>query len=173
MRTKLTAIILILLVFAFALCGCFNSPYAEQVITDVDTKPTDFTRKLYVSGAVANDGYITVPQLCDYKKALTAAGLTDYSFVRVDLNKNLPVDIICLIVDFTYDGVVCPSVNVNGGYVTLRSEVAGGAPSVVNRLADYIESHGVITNRDALKQALGDDYADNYYKFYIDINDYA
>lgn len=172
MTKRLISTILLFFAALSVLSGCFNSPYAEQIITD-DTNPTDFTRKLYVSGAVTNDGYITVPQLCDYKKAIAAAGLTEYSFIRADLNKNLPADIDCLIVDFTYDGAACPSVNVNGGYVASRSEIAGVPRSVVNKLADYIELHGAVTNRNDLKFALGDDYADNYYKFYIDINDYA
>ena len=71
------------------------------------------------------------------------------------------------------DGTEYFSVNVNGGLILTRSRIDGIEADIINKLADYIETNGKITNRNMLKTALGDDYEDNYYKFYIDIDDYA
>ena len=42
----------------------------------------------------------------------------------------------------------------------------------MDKLADYIEEHGKITDKTLLKQILGEDYADNYYKFFVSMDDY-
>ena len=67
---------------------------------------------------------------------------------------------------------MCYCVNVNGPLITLRMNVENVSPQVVDKLADYIEEHGKITDKTLLKQILGEDYADNYYKFFVSMDDY-
>lgn len=136
-------------------------------------KPTVATRKLYVSGAVQNDGYITVPQVCDYKTALQIAVITEYSVMPSNLTTLISVNLDSIIVGFRCNGKAYYSVNVNGGYVKSRLPIDGIDGKIVNKLADYIEANGIITNRNQLRLALDGDYADNYYKFFIDVADYA
>lgn len=72
-----------------------------------------------------------------------------------------------------FDGEkMCYCVNVNGPLITLRTNVENVSPQVVDKLADYIEEHGKITDKTLLKQILGEDYADNYYKFFVSMDDY-
>ena len=182
MIKRYVAIFILLIVTAFSLCACFSQPFKEVAVIpnnsnsgfdSSDSKPSVEKRSLYVSGAVLNDGFITIPQLCDYKTALEIAGVTDFSVIFNNLNAPISVSCDSLIVGFKIDGKEFRSVNVNGGFVTLRQSVEGVDDAVINKLADYIETNGKITNRNALKLALGDDYGNNYYKFYIDVNDYA
>lgn len=178
MTKRLAATLLILFAAIVALCGCVPQPFVEQVIsTNADrsdiVKPTEPTRKLYVSGAVQNDGYIYVPQVCDYKTALQIVGLVEHSVVSQDVAMLIPAYSDVLIVNYRFNGEIRSSVNVNGVFVTSRLSIDGIEDEVIARLADYIEINGVISNRNQLKLALGDRYDENYYKFYIDVNDYA
>ena len=183
MKIKCIFTILILAVTAMLLCGCFSSPYAEQVVNSnkntLDNSsgdnniPTVPTRTLYVSGAVVNDGYITIPQVCDYKTALDIAGVLSSSVLPINIFAPIPSNTDSLLINFCIDDTIYYCVNVNGAYVTSRLSIDGIDDLIVNKLADYIQSNGVISNRSQLKIALGDDYNDNYYKFYIDKSDYA
>lgn len=180
--TRLLAFTLMLAVVLFALCGCVYPPYAKQVIpsgsnaqgnlnTDVNSPAT--TRKLYVSGAVEHDGYIDIPLVTDYKTVLQIVGALPCTAVPANANTLIGAQIHSLVVDFVCDGRVFSSVNVNGDYVANRVSVDGVSSVVVNKLADYIALNGAIRNRAQLKSALNYDYADNFYKFYIDAADYA
>lgn len=185
MTKRMITTIILLIAMCFILCGCIPRPYAEQLISknentsigDVDKPSQDepilSERTLYVSGAVQKDGFIVIPQICDYKTALGIAGVTSFSVMPSNPTSPISVDLDVLIVDFTIDGVVYSSVNVNGAAVALRLSIDGVDDEVVIKLADYIEVNGKITNRSILRLALSDDYDDNYYKFYIDLDDYA
>ncbi len=191
MIKKFTALALLLTVALSILCGCIPQPYVEQKFTsdksngalsqntdNNDKNDGDDTadidgRKLYVSGAVVNDGYIVIPQICDYRTVLDKAGITDYTAVPANLKALVNNYVDSFVADFICDGKVCSSINVNGAFVTSRIEIEGVSGEVVDKLADYIEANGKITNRLQLKSALGDDYQENYYKFYIDVADYA
>lgn len=178
MIKKTITTIIILLVIALGLCGCIPQPYAEREISSSSNdgkqdKPTVPTRTLYVSGAVQTDGYVTVPQICDYQQLLDIVGVTDNSVLPGNLSTIILSNVDTVILDFYCEDEAFSSVNVNGYFVTTRLLVDGVEETVINKLADYIEANGKITNRTKLLIALGDDYADNYYKFYIEISDYA
>lgn len=165
------------------MCGCFPQPFAEVVVSrgngstsdgnNNQDKPVIQTRRLYVSGAVTNDGYVEVPQICDYKTVLETVGIVDYSVLPTNLSDSIPGKNESLIINFYQDGRICYSVNVNGLFVTSRLSVDGVDSDIINKIADYIQNNGVIKNRSQLKLALGDDYDENFYKFYIDETDYA
>lgn len=191
MTKKINVLILLLLFVSLILCGCISQPLQEQVIetnTNTNFDDTNYNantsnptntdddsakRTLYVSGAVQTDGYVTIPQLCDYKTVLEIVGLTECSLMPEDVTRLVDEGIDHWFVDYTYDGINYLSVNVNGVYVITRATIEGLDPLIVNKLADYIEAYGTITNRDQLRLALGDCYESNYYKFYIDQLDYA
>lgn len=183
MTKRLTATIVLIFSVTLLLCGCLSQPFAEvtlnsnpsdtQTVEKGNVQPSIPTRKLYVSGAVLNDGYIDAPNLCDYKTVLEIVGITDYTVIPNGYFALVSVDTDSVIFEFLNDGVQYCSVNVNGLLVSLRMEADGVDYAIINKLADYIEANGKITNRSALKSALGEDYADNYYKFYIDVEDYA
>lgn len=189
MRKKRVVLILLLLAISFVLCGCISQPYTEQVIkvngdanvtpdspnsSNVDNNRDESNnRVLYVSGAVQTDGYITIPSICDYKTLFELVGVTDYTLMPEDVTKLIEDNVGSYIANFTCDGVDYVSVNVNGGHIIARLNIDGIDLTVVNKIADYIEVNGVITNRNQLRLALGDDYENNYYKFYIGKLDYA
>lgn len=180
--TRKAVFALTLAVVLLVLCGCVYPPYAKQVIqagnnasdkpnSDVNTPAT--TRKLYVSGAVERDGFIDIPLVTDYKTVLETVGSLPCTAIPANANTLIGAQTQSFIVDFVCDGRVCASVNVNSGYVLNRVTVDGVSGVVIDKLADYILSNGAIHNRSQLKLALGYDYADNFYKFYIDAADYA
>lgn len=190
MTKKFIALALLLTAALFVLCGCISQPYAEQKFLadksngassqNPDNDKNDgndteeiYGRKIYVSGAVINDGYIAIPEICDYKTVLDIAGMTDYTAITVNLKTLVNNYVDSYIVDFICDGKVCSSINVNGAFITSRIEIEGVSSIVVGKLADYIQANGKITNRLQLKSALESDYEENYYKFYIDVADYA
>ena len=149
-------------------CGC-SMPYAEKTIPS--NKTTYFN--IYVSGAVENDGYFSFVAGSDYKEVLTKAGELPATYCSNDLSRLLTRDVREIILDYKVNGVTFYSVNVNGILITSRSPVDNVEPRIVDMLADYIESNGKITNRIKLRQALGEYYEDNFYKFFISEQDYA
>lgn len=175
-RLKLFLTALILLA---VLCGC-TPPLAElhiPVSGNADIPPQvnqgNLMRKIYVSGAVENDGYINVPQICDYNTLLQIAGALPCAYMRNDVTAFVPEDLNVYIVDYVICGVRYYSHNVNSLSVKYRLPIDGVDGSVVDKLADYIDINGAVSNRQQLKDALGDDYLDNYYKFFIEEQDYA
>lgn len=181
MTIKFTAIIILVFVVLLTLCGCLSQSLAgvnidadkNSNVDSSDKNPSDYDRVVYVSGAVQNDGYVTVPQICDYKSLLNIAGITNSTATLMNISTLIPNNSKCIVFNFMLDGTEYFSVNVNGGLILTRSRIDGIEADIINKLADYIETNGKITNRNMLKTALGDDYEDNYYKFYIDIDDYA
>lgn len=175
---RISALMLMFAVALFALCGCIAQPYAKQIITvnkhngnTVGDEPV--ARQLYVSGAVERDGFITVPTVCEYKTVFDAVGILTYSAVPANVREFVNSNADEYIVGFVFNNVAYEAINVNGSMVTSRYDVEGVDSRVVSKLADYIETYGKVTNREQLKLALGGDYKDNYYKFYIAVTDYA
>ena len=175
---RIAAFITVLAIVLLALCGCIARPFAEQIITinnqnDNSVGDGPATRQLYVSGAVERDGYITVPTVCDYKTVFDAVGVLTYSAIPANVREFVNPNVDECIVGFVYNNKTYDSINVNGLMVTSRYDIDGVEADVVGKLADYIEINGKVTNREQLKLALGGDYKDNYYKFYIAVTDYA
>lgn len=128
--------------------------------------------RVYVCGAVANEGYVVVPEGSDYSAVAERAGLLPVTYFTQNPHTLVTEYISVLPLDW-YDGEKARScINVNGGYVTLRMEIEGISPDVINKIADYIELNGKITDKSMLKEILGEDYADNFYKFFVSVNDY-
>lgn len=168
---KRTLIFIILTLCVTVLCGCSMPLKPAQTPSNSNEKTSTCT--VYVSGAVANDGYVTVNIGSDYYALLTQAGLLDCSAMVENSSNVIKGDVTQLIVNYIQNNRTYYSVNVNGAAVTYRLGAENISSNVINKLADYIEANGIISNRGELSVALGDDYNDNYYKFFIDEQDYA
>ena len=161
-----------LLFLCIVFCGCdafFNSPLSDVEIVN---QAAGKTIRLYVYGAVEREGYVEVAAGSTYDVAIHSAGLLPESvlpsYAAVIVNENLTR----VAVDY-YDGSVARQcVNVNGVLVIGRFHVDGISDNIINMLADYIEQHGKISNKNELVAALGDDYSANFYKFFVAEEDY-
>lgn len=164
--TKISALIILI---CLLLCSC-SAPYSEREIPSKN--PTYYN--IYVSGAVENDGYFSFVAGGDFREVLTEAGvITDVTYFSYDLSRLLTRDITEIIFNYSLNGVMHYSVNVNSALIISRSYIENVEPRVVDKLADYIEHNGKITNREDMRQALGEDFNDNFYKFFISEQDYA
>lgn len=129
------------------------------------------TFRIYLSGAVERDGYYEVGAGTSYMQLFQQAGILSQTILPSFYSNLVDGSVTCFILDY-YDGAICQSINVNSALIVGRLPVSGLSSEVVNKLADYIEYNGAISNRQQLKEALGSDYQDNYYKLYIAEADY-
>ena len=157
----------LLLILCCALCAC-DYPLKEVELPN-KSMPVN---TVYISGAVKNDGYFELEAGADYFALASAAGMLAETLMPD--NPSLVVDgkITTIVFDFIHNGIATDSINVNGVLVTNRFPIDCVSCEIIDKLADYIEYNGVIANRRELKIALGDDYEDNYYKFFISEQDY-
>ena len=168
-RLNVAVIFVILAICCLPLCGCdnCNNPWADKNIPDASA----VTFCVYVCGAVRVEGYVEVETGSTYLDAIAQAGLLAQSYLP-DFVGSLVVADSVVVVGFAQYGVNYQSVNVNGTYVKHRMPVDGVPFAVINKIADYIDKYGKVTNKEQLKIILGDDYADNYYKFFVAEGDY-
>lgn len=167
--------IIIVAIVALTFCGCSNT--AQQFVLSPlkDVEIDDNSERyflLYVCGAVQNEGYYTVKEGTTYAQVVHLAGvlpqtvLPDYSMHFVD-GKTTVVS-----VGYRDNGTNCSCINVNGSAVKYRRNVNGISSEVINLLADYLDIHGKITDKKQLQQILGSLYQDNYFKFFVEVDDY-
>ena len=171
MRTRFLTTVILLLVICVTLCGCVSFGAALSDI-EVVNQPKPEKIRIYIFGAVQREGYYEVEVGTDYMEVLALAGLLPLSVPPTLSSSYVDGTITELTVGY-YDGeTVRFSINVNSVLIVARMPVDGLSETVVNKLAYYIEAHGKITNKDQVRQALGDDYAENHYKLYIAEIDY-
>lgn len=167
---KKTLIFILILILCFTFCGCSSNlvPFKEHNADAVSARKF----KVYVCGAVEREGYVEVDEGADYNTVIALAGALPQTVFPSNTFILIKVDGEVLPLQY-YDGVSFRDcVNLNGGIIQLRWDVEGIDSDVINRIADYYDLHGKITNKEQLKEILGEDYQDNYYKFYVDKNDY-
>jgi len=167
MRKK--SIFFLILILTFVFCGCSNnlSPFDEQQTDTI----TPRTFKVYVCGAVEHEGYVEVKEGADFVAVLDMVEVLPQTVYPSEPHTLIKDDEV-LILQY-YDGNESRDcININGGYVTARLPIEGIDADVIDRIADYCELHGKITDRDLLQEILGEDYFDNYYKFFVDVKDY-
>ncbi len=177
MKKKL--ITLLLFVLCLTLCGCSADltpfkPVASNTETQHDSNSSNNNSdklKIYVGGAVENEGYVEVDYGSTYADLLRLAGVNEHTVHPSNPNKLVTSDTE-LYLNF-YDGdTVCSCVDLNGEIFIYRLTVAGIDKSIINKIADYKDVHGAIHNKEQLKEILGDDYQSNYYKFFVAAIDY-
>ena len=171
MRTRFITTVILLFIFCATLCGCgvFDAPRSG---VEVPIQPTAAPIRIYICGAVEREGYYEVEVGTDYSDVLSLAGILPQSVFPILDSSYVDGNITSIVVNY-YDGeTVYDSINANSALIAARMPIDGLSESIVNKIADYIELHGKIANKEKLKLALGDDYTDNYYKFFIKENDY-
>ena len=161
-------LILLLLALSFVFCGCNLSPEQDKTHTDSSSK----TFRVYVCGAVENEGYVTVAEGADVNSAIAIARLAERGLLPT-YGSQLDVADCVVIVSFSDKaGKVCYPVNCNGIAVANKLPCQGVEQNAVDAVADYVAAHGTIRNKTQLKQALGELYSSNYFKFYVAEADY-
>ncbi len=155
-------------------CACLSacSSSLKDQITNVPTQTKDVFR-VYVFGAVLNEGYVEVDSSTTVETMLNTVGLCEQSSYPKNSLEVLTKNTKTYFVEYMLDGVTYSCVNVNGLYVVTRSKIENVDEEVVNKLADYLEEYGTITNKNVMREILGEeDYQNNYYKFYVSVDDY-
>ena len=156
------------------LCGCdFSklSPWKGKEVQNNDSKPQQC--QIYVCGAVENEGYYEVTEGDTYFDAILQAGLLTQSSLTSDFSSVVDGKLSFVIVPYIENGVVHNCINVNHQFFLLRAPMEGLTAHVVNKIADYLETHGAIHNKKVLRGVLGEqDYENYHYKLYIAEADY-
>ena len=172
MNKRLGTTVILFLAVCVTLCSCdgvLDSPLGD---VEIPPQPSVETIRIYICGAVENEGYYETVAGANYMDVLRLAGLLSQS-VLPTLNSSFVDGKITKIIVNYYDGeTACDSINVNNAWIAARMPVKGLSEEVVNKLADYIELNGKIANQQQLKLALGQDYADNFYKLFVAEDDY-
>ena len=171
MKVRFTTTVILFLFVSVVLCGCdeiFASPFGNVNVPDQPSKSFSF----YVCGAVEREGYVEVAAGSSYDVAIRLAGLLPESVLPSYAATTVNGDFTQIILNY-YDGeTVRDSINANSILIVWRWHVDGISDEIVNKLADYIDEYGKISNRQRLADALGCDYLDNYYKFFVAEEDY-
>lgn len=167
---KKLAVIVLLGICLLSLCCCYvdASPFATQSLTA--QKPRVF--EVYVCGAVKNEGYVRISEGTSYQNLILSAGYIPQTVFVSTPYAVVGSDVSCVILRYYNGAMQCDCVNVNGALVTDRCEVENISSAVIDKIADYIGLYGKITDKSLLEQILGEDYADNYYKFFVSESDY-
>lgn len=166
--------LILMFVSLAALCGCDDStmsPWGDKDSQNNANKPQ--TYKVYVYGAVENEGYFEVSEGSTYFAAILQAGLLEQSHLTSFCETVVSDQQMSIGVQYTENGVVRDGIDANSVFFSLRLPWEGLSDEVVNKIADYHEEHGTIRNKTELRNVLGDeDYANYHYKLYIAEADY-
>lgn len=171
MKTRFLTTVILLLAVCITLCGCgiFDAPLGGA---EVPNRPKGQQVKIYICGAVQQEGYYSVEVGADYFDAIRLAGILPQSALPLPNTAFVNAGVKRIAVGFYEGGKSYDSVNVNGYAIVNRWSIDGLADSIVNKLADYIDEHGAIVNKQQLKLVLGTDYAANHYKLFVAESDY-
>ena len=172
MRTRLVATVILLLVFCFTLSGCGGDTDAPLGNVEVPSQSAASTVRIYVCGAVEREGYYDVEIGVDYYEVFRLAGILPQSAFPTLSSSYVDGSVTAISVGYYEDDTRHDCSNANSPYIVARMKVDGLSEDIVNKLADYIDAHGKIANKQQLREALGDDYDGNYYKLFIAEKDY-
>ena len=170
MKKNCAFALILIVVLCSTLCACDGaktSPWGEQNTENKDGTPKPFT--LYVCGAVKNEGYYEAKEGETYLDVITKAGRLDESDLLSKYFELVDGETTAICVGYLEDGVAHSCVDVNSDFFLLRDATLfyGLSQEVVNKIADYREAHGTVTNQQILREVLGDDYENYHYKLYV------
>lgn len=141
-------------------------------------KPQQFAAKrprvfsVYVCGAVENEGYINIFEGTDYQSLIFEAGYISQTIMPKTPYAVVNESVSVLVLNYFDGQKECYCINVNGAVVLDKLPCENISPQVIEKLHNYIVANGKITDRTQLKQILGNDYQDNFYKFFVSESDY-
>ncbi len=167
MKKFLLAMCLISL-FVFSSCNAKIMPFKAKQFSA--KQPRVFS--VYVCGAVENEGYVDIFEGTDYQSLILSAGYipqmvmpkTPYAVVREDVST--------VVLNYFDGQKECYCINLNGAVVSDNLPCENVSPQVIEKLHNYVVANGKISDRALLKQILGNDYQDNFYKFFVSESDY-
>ena len=166
--------LILILVLCLELCACDATnlfPWGDKVLNDNDG--TTKTYKIYVCGAVENEGYYEVKEGGTYFDAIKQAGLLNQSSLPSNHSSLVTDEPLPVVVHYKENDVTHYCINVNHQFFLLRQPIDGISMEVVNKIADYLEAHGTIRNKKVLHAVLGDeDFSNYHYKLYVAETDY-
>ena len=167
MKKILIAILLICLLCLSA-CAEGNFPFHTRQLET--TEPQVF--RVYVCGAVAQEGYVEICEGADYFQLVCLAGYIPQTVTPS--NPHLVVNGITSLIVRYFDGEKpCYCTNVNGQAVSERQEIENVSAQTVDKIATYLQTHGKITDKTQLQNILTpDEYQNNFYKFYVSETDF-
>ena len=144
------------------------SPWGSKNVHNFDGSKWNNTYKIYVCGAVEKEGYYEVTTGATYLEAVLEAGLTECSYLTDSANKVVNESQSTIIVQYIEDDKVRDCYDVNWEYFTARLPMEGLSAAVVDKIANYLETHDKIANKAVLLEILGvEDYANYHYKLYV------
>ncbi|MBQ8433973.1 MAG: SLBB domain-containing protein [Clostridia bacterium] len=181
------ALILILICFVTLLSACgnsfaqktpiqgdgFNKPTASPYQSQTLPSATPTTYRVYICGAVQNEGYYNVVQGTTIGDAIALAGILPQTVLPTNLQVYVQSN-MQIVVEYLCDDAHHVGINVNGAYVISNTPAPNIPADVMEKLHNYYIQNGVITNKQILKQILTEEqYQQNHYKFFVAEEDYA
>lgn len=130
------------------------------------------TFRIYVCGAVEQEGYVEVAAGSAYGEVIRRAGILPVSVIPSYAATTVNGSVKQVVVNYHDGQEERECINVNSALIAGRLPIDGISEEIVNKLADYLEQHGKISNRQQLAVALGDGYYHNFYKFFVAEEDY-
>ena len=173
--------LILIFILCFLLCACDNStisPWGQQSPENgqndgENSGVTTKTYQIYVCGAVENEGYYEVKEGDTYFQAVMQAGILEQSSLPSNVYSLVNGEQTAIVVNYLENGTEKYCINANHQFFSLRLPWEGLSDEVVNKIADYIDEHGAITNKTVLREVLGDeDYENYHFKLYIAEADY-
>lgn len=155
------------------LCGCERaalSPWSAQISLNIDGKPK--TLNVYVYGAVENEGYYAVEEDETYFVAIRQAGILGQSYLAFNAYSIVDGNQLSITVPYVENGAVRACINVNHESILNRRSREELSDTVINKIADYVQANGKITDKSVLRNVLDDDYENYHYKLYVAEADY-
>lgn len=171
MKKKFLNIVFVLI---FILClvfsGCLQSFSPLKEYTTEYVIPRKF--QIYVCGAVLHEGFVEVQEGVDCGYVISLAGVITQTVFPADPKLLINQSVKVLLLQYHNVDKTFACINLNGDVIRYRLLVEDVDADIINKIADYYDLHGKIVNKNLLKEILGDDYQDNYYKFFVDVDDY-
>ena len=145
-----------------------TSPYQNQTLPNKG----EVTFKVYVCGAVQNEGYYIVPEGKTVADVVAMAGLLPETIMPQNATTYIKNN--CQIaVDYHQNGATFSCLNVNGATVKYNLPAENISADIIQKLHTYLINYGKIANKQVLKQILtAEEYQQNHYKFFVTEADY-
>lgn len=157
------------LIFVLFLSSCIPKPFETRQLEKIEQE----TFLVYVCGAVENEGFVEISEGADYRQLVYFAGYIPQTVMPATPYAVVSRETETFILRY-YDGTkFCYCTNVNGAAVKDRLEIENISPEIVDKIANYLEKYGKITDKTQLKHILNEEeYQDSYYKFFVSMEDY-
>lgn len=165
------AVLLIIFCMFFAVI-LINGGFSIFAISDYSTKSFDLFRPkvtVYICGAVENEGEYTLEYSTTFANAANSATVTPNSDLSELYSQQVTEATTFILVPyFDENGDTQYPIELNHEYFNQIAKAAGIQANVIELINAYRSKFGLFSDKKQLKDALGELYRDNYYKFYLE-----